>query len=103
MFCFVSSSGNQVVLNVMERVPGSRTYKPPREFVWNLGRGADPASLRQGIADFLAKPVENVVIAKHVYDKHVWLVIKDGATGQVCGPIKAIVCHMVLNVCTAVL
>ena len=82
-----------MVLNVVERVPGSRTYKPPREFVWNLGRGADPASLRQSIADFLAKPVENIVIAKHVYDKHVWLMIKDGATGQVCGRINDCVPH----------
>lgn len=74
--------GNQVVLNLVERVPGSRTYEAPMEFVWNLGRGADPASLRQGIADFLAKPTERIIIAKHVYDKHIWLVIKGGATGQ---------------------
>ncbi|KAI0222462.1 Ubiquitin carboxyl-terminal hydrolase 40 [Lamellibrachia satsuma] len=74
--------GNQVVLNLLERVPGSRTYQAPREFVWNLGRGADPVSLRQSIADFLVKPFELIVLAKHFHDKHMWLVIKDGAAGQ---------------------
>ena len=78
-------SVNQIVLKLSECVPGSRTYRAPWDFVWNIGRGADPSSLRQSVADFLARPVEQIAIAKHFYSRHEWVVIKDGATGQVRG------------------
>ena len=84
-------SCNQIVLNLMERVPGSRTYRAPWDFVWNIGRGADPSSLRQSIADFLARPVEQIVIAKHFHDRREWVVIKEGAISQVRGKISATV------------
>ena len=71
----------------MERVPESRTYRAPWDFVWNIGRGADPSSLRQSVADFLARPVEQIAVAKHFYGRHEWVVIKEGATSQVCGEV----------------
>lgn len=70
---------NDVLLNVSQRIPDSKTYAPPMEMVWDASKSASPKSLKQSLSDYLAVPVHRLVIAKHFSERFEWLVIDDGS------------------------
>ena len=85
VFFFIFSA-SQIVLQLRQRVPGSRSYLPPEEMIWDSGGGGGPTplSLRHCVSDRLEQPAEHTVIAKHLPDKFEWIVIKHITHEQVC-------------------
>ena len=84
--CSSVFSVSQIVLQVKQRIPGSRSYLPAEELVWDSGSGGGPTplSLRQCVAEHLSQAVEHTIIAKHLPDKYEWIVIKHLDREQVC-------------------
>ncbi|KAG8184262.1 hypothetical protein JTE90_001081 [Oedothorax gibbosus] len=68
----------QILLNLCQRIPDTKTYTPLSEFVWDTNKSASPKSLKQAIADCTGCPIHRLVIAKHFPEKCQWLVIDDG-------------------------
>lgn len=79
-------SVSQIVLQVKKMIPGSRSYLPAEELVWDSGSGGGPTplSLRHRVAEHLSQAVEHTIIAKHLPDKYEWIVIKHLNHYQVC-------------------
>ncbi|XP_066521481.1 ubiquitin carboxyl-terminal hydrolase 40 [Hoplias malabaricus] len=64
-----------VVLRVLMGVPCEREYFPPQEFVWDAGRDPSPKGLYHALAAFYALEPENLLLAKHLPEKHSWMPI----------------------------
>ena len=73
----LSYSDNQVILDIWEREPGTRQYKPPVELIWNTGAGTSAHSLKQVIGQKLHIPTENLAIAKHMFQRFEWSLIEE--------------------------
>ena len=65
------------MLDICERKPGTRTYNPPIELIWNTGLGTSSLSLKQAISQKIVMRVEDMAIAKHQVQRFEWSVIED--------------------------
>ena len=63
-------STNELLLSVQQRVPGTQTYGPPHELVWDVSQGATLSRLRQAVSDWSTLPEARVAMAKHFPDKY---------------------------------
>ncbi|XP_054712261.1 ubiquitin carboxyl-terminal hydrolase 40-like [Uloborus diversus] len=72
----------ELLLNVCQRIPDSKSYAPPVELAWDSSKSASPKSLKQAIAEGLACPVERLVIAKRFPERCQWLIIDDGTNSK---------------------
>ncbi|XP_071102445.1 ubiquitin carboxyl-terminal hydrolase 40-like isoform X2 [Haliotis cracherodii] len=68
---------NEIVINIKQRLPGTQTYDVEQEFIWDVSHGVSPLDFKQAVADFLALPVEQIVIAKHIARQFKWLVVQE--------------------------
>ena len=65
------------MLDICERKPGTRTYNPPIELIWNTALGTSSLSLRQAISQKIDVGVDVMMIAKHQVQRFEWTVIED--------------------------
>ena len=72
-----------MVLNVQQRVVGTRMYLPAQELVWDDSQGLTPMALTQRVADLVALPVQHIAVAKHFPAKYEWLIIRNVSSTQV--------------------
>ncbi|XP_064647574.1 ubiquitin carboxyl-terminal hydrolase 40-like [Lineus longissimus] len=68
---------NDVLLQIWERMPQSRSYSSRGDIVWDSSKDATVTSLKQRCADHLTLPMEQIAIAKHFEEKYEWMVIRD--------------------------
>ena len=66
-----------MLLEIKLHIPGSRTYLPGTELVWNTSSGATPVSLRHAVANHLAVPSHKLVLAKYCPAKYEWIIIQE--------------------------
>ena len=70
-------SENQIVLDICERNPGTRTYSPHIELIWDTGLGTSTVSLKQAISQKIVMRLEDMALAKHQAQRFEWSVIED--------------------------
>ena len=77
VFICLCFSDNQVVLDIWEREPGIRQYKPPIELIWDTGLGTSVHHLKQAISRKLHIPTDNIAMAKHMFQRFEWSIIEE--------------------------
>ena len=60
-----------------ERRPGTRQYNPAVEVIWDTGLGTSAHALKQIISLKLSLQIDNMVIAKHMFQRFEWSVIEE--------------------------
>ncbi|XP_072539370.1 ubiquitin carboxyl-terminal hydrolase 40 isoform X2 [Salminus brasiliensis] len=64
-----------VLLRVRMGVPGEREYYPSQEFVWDAGRDTSAKGLYSSLSSLYGISPENLLLAKHLPEKHTWMPI----------------------------
>ncbi|KAL6455804.1 hypothetical protein MHYP_G00356550 [Metynnis hypsauchen] len=64
-----------VLLRVRMGVPGERAYYPSQEFVWDAGRDPCAKGLYHSLSSLYGISPENLLLAKHLPEKHTWMPI----------------------------
>ncbi|XP_046546355.1 ubiquitin carboxyl-terminal hydrolase 40-like [Haliotis rubra] len=70
-------SSNEIIINIKQRLPGTKTYDMEQELIWDVSHGVTPLDFLQAVADFLALPVEQIRVAKHITRQFKWLVVEE--------------------------
>ncbi|XP_035388075.1 ubiquitin carboxyl-terminal hydrolase 40 [Electrophorus electricus] len=65
----------EVLLRLKMGVPGERAYYSAQEFVWDAGRDPSPKGLYNSLASLYSTSPDNLLLAKHLPDKHTWMAI----------------------------
>jgi len=58
-------------------VPGEKAYYPSEEFLWDAGRDSTPKGLYTALASKYGLTPDNLLLAKHLPDKHTWMPISN--------------------------
>uniref|UniRef100_A0A671K8T2 Ubiquitin carboxyl-terminal hydrolase 40-like n=1 Tax=Sinocyclocheilus anshuiensis TaxID=1608454 RepID=A0A671K8T2_9TELE len=58
-------------------VPGEKAYYPSEEFLWDVGRDGTPRGLYATLASRYGLTPDNLLLAKHLPDKHTWMPISN--------------------------
>ncbi|XP_016122455.1 ubiquitin carboxyl-terminal hydrolase 40 [Sinocyclocheilus grahami] len=64
-----------LLLRVQMGVPGEKAYYPSEEFLWDAGRDGTPRGLYATLASRYGLTPDNLLLAKHLPDKHTWMPI----------------------------
>ncbi|KAK3797715.1 hypothetical protein RRG08_054732 [Elysia crispata] len=70
-------SVHEVLLQVAQKIGGTRIYLPPRAFVWHTSAGVGAADLKRAVCQRLDLPLHDVLLAKYCPDTCVWTVLRD--------------------------
>ncbi|XP_052415178.1 ubiquitin carboxyl-terminal hydrolase 40 isoform X1 [Carassius gibelio] len=66
-----------LLLRVQMGVPGEKAYYPSEEFLWDAGRDGTPRGLYAALASRYGLTPDNLLLAKHLPDKHTWMPISN--------------------------
>lgn len=66
-----------LLLKVQMGVPGERAYYPAEEFLWDAGRDGTARGLYAALAAQYGLAPDNLLLAKHLPDKHTWMPISN--------------------------
>uniref|UniRef100_A0A673H2I6 USP domain-containing protein n=1 Tax=Sinocyclocheilus rhinocerous TaxID=307959 RepID=A0A673H2I6_9TELE len=66
-----------LLLRVQMGVPGEKAYYPSEEFLWDAGRDGTPRGLYATLASRYGLTPDNLLLAKHLPDKHTWMPISN--------------------------
>ncbi|XP_048056384.1 LOW QUALITY PROTEIN: ubiquitin carboxyl-terminal hydrolase 40 [Megalobrama amblycephala] len=66
-----------LLLRVQMGVPGEKAYYPSEEFLWDAGRDGTPRGLYAALASQYGLTPDNLLLAKHLPDKHTWMPISN--------------------------
>lgn len=66
-----------ILLTVQVGVPGEKTYYPAEEFLWDAGRDGTAKGLYAALAAQFGLTPDNLILAKHLPDKHTWMPISN--------------------------
>ncbi|CAM4621152.1 unnamed protein product [Leuciscus chuanchicus] len=66
-----------LLLRVHMGVPGEKAYYPSEEFLWDAGRDSTPKGLYAALASQYGLTPDNLLLAKHLPDKHTWMPISN--------------------------
>lgn len=66
-----------LLLRVQMGVPGEKAYYPSEEFLWDAGRDGSPKGLYAALAAHYGLAPDNLLLAKHLPDKHSWMPISN--------------------------
>lgn len=66
-----------LLLRVQIGVPGEKAYYPSEEFLWDAGRDGTPRGLYAALASQYGLTPDNLLLAKHLPDKHTWMPISN--------------------------
>lgn len=66
-----------LLLRVQMGVPGEKAYYPSEEFLWDAGRDGTPRGLYAALASRYGLTPDNLLLAKHLPDKHTWMSISN--------------------------
>ncbi|GFR75865.1 ubiquitin carboxyl-terminal hydrolase 40 [Elysia marginata] len=72
-----SLSVHEVLLQVAQKIGGTRIYLPPRTFVWHTSAGVGAVDLKRAVCQRLDLPTHDVSLAKYCPDTCTWTVIRD--------------------------
>ncbi|XP_076871413.1 ubiquitin carboxyl-terminal hydrolase 40 isoform X2 [Brachyhypopomus gauderio] len=75
LLCEEDLGPKDVLLRVQMGMPGERAYYSAQEFVWDAGRDSSPKGLYDSLATLYSTSPDNLLLAKHLPDKHTWTVI----------------------------
>ncbi|XP_051987038.1 ubiquitin carboxyl-terminal hydrolase 40 [Xyrauchen texanus] len=66
-----------LLLRIQMGVPGEKAYYPAEEFLWDGGRDGTPRGLYAALASQYGLTPDNLLLAKHLSDKHTWMPISN--------------------------
>ncbi|XP_067315155.1 ubiquitin carboxyl-terminal hydrolase 40 [Pseudorasbora parva] len=66
-----------LLLMVQMGVPGEKAYYPSEEFLWDAGKDGTPKGLYSALASMYGLTPDNLLLAKHLPDKHTWMPISN--------------------------
>ncbi|TRY89846.1 hypothetical protein DNTS_010127 [Danionella cerebrum] len=66
-----------LLLRIQMGVPGEKMYYPPEEFLWDSGQDSSPKGLYAALASSYGLAPDNLLVAKHLPDKHNWMPISN--------------------------
>uniref|UniRef100_A0A671K8T7 Ubiquitin carboxyl-terminal hydrolase 40-like n=1 Tax=Sinocyclocheilus anshuiensis TaxID=1608454 RepID=A0A671K8T7_9TELE len=76
-FSLYLCSLKDLLLRVQMGVPGEKAYYPSEEFLWDVGRDGTPRGLYATLASRYGLTPDNLLLAKHLPDKHTWMPISN--------------------------
>ncbi|GFO30595.1 ubiquitin carboxyl-terminal hydrolase 40 [Plakobranchus ocellatus] len=68
---------HEILLQVAQKIGGTRIYLPPREFVWHTSGGVGAADLKRSVCQRFNLPLHDVLLAKYCPDTCTWTVLRD--------------------------
>ncbi|KAA0713389.1 Ubiquitin carboxyl-terminal hydrolase 40 [Triplophysa tibetana] len=66
-----------LLLKVQMGVPGEKAYYPAEEFLWDAGRDGTARGLYAALATQYGLTPDNLLLAKHLPDKHTWMPVSN--------------------------